>query len=52
MSVYLLHVTIIEDVEHMINALWWGSGNRNNKGIWWLRCEKLSMRKEFGGLKF
>ncbi|KAG4915481.1 hypothetical protein JHK87_053038 [Glycine soja] len=24
------------------------TSNRNNKGIWWLRCEKLSMRKEFG----
>jgi hypothetical protein len=32
MSIYLLPDSLIDDIERMINAFWWGGGN-NNKGI-------------------
>jgi hypothetical protein len=35
MSIYLLPDSLIDDIERMINAFWWGGGN-NNKGIRWL----------------
>jgi hypothetical protein len=35
MSIYLLLDSLIDDIERMINAFWWGGGN-NNKGIRWL----------------
>jgi hypothetical protein len=35
----------------MLNSFWWGSEN-GSKGIKWMRWEKLTMRKEYGGLGF
>jgi len=37
---------IIDDIEKMINAFWWG-GRSNNRGIKWMACPK-----EFGGMGF
>ncbi|CAJ2662331.1 unnamed protein product [Trifolium pratense] len=51
MSIYLLPDSLINDIERMINAFWWGGGN-NNKGIRWLAWDKMACPKEEGGLGF
>jgi hypothetical protein len=51
MSIYLLPDSLINEIERMINAFWWGGGN-NNKGIRWLAWDKLACPKEEGGLGF
>jgi hypothetical protein len=42
---------LVNEIERMINAFWWAGGN-NNKGIWWLACDKMICSKEEGGLGF
>ncbi|GAU44727.1 hypothetical protein TSUD_88120 [Trifolium subterraneum] len=51
MNIYLLPDSLINDIERMINAFWWGGGD-NNKGIRWLAWNKLTCTKEEGGLGF
>jgi hypothetical protein len=51
MSIYLLPDSLINDIERMINAFWWGGGN-NNKGIRWIAWDKMACPKEDGGLGF
>jgi hypothetical protein len=34
----------------MLNALWWGGGSYNERGIHWLAWEKLACPKANGGL--
>jgi hypothetical protein len=51
MSIYLLSDSLINDIEKMINAFWWGGGN-NNKGIRWIAWDKMACPKEDGGLGF
>ncbi|GAU30590.1 hypothetical protein TSUD_392810 [Trifolium subterraneum] len=51
MSIYLLPDSLINDIEKMINAFWWGGGD-NNKGIRWLAWKKMAYPKEKGGLGF
>ncbi|GAU31898.1 hypothetical protein TSUD_270830 [Trifolium subterraneum] len=51
MSIYLLPDSLIDDIERMINAFWWGGGD-NNKGIRWLAWKKMACPKEKGGLGF
>jgi hypothetical protein len=51
MSIYLLPDSLINEIERMINAFWWGGGN-NNKGIRWFAWDKLACSKEDGGLGF
>jgi len=46
MSIYLLPNSVIDDIEKMINAFWWG-GRSNNCRIKWMACPK-----EFGGMGF
>lgn len=52
MSIYLFPQTMCDDIQKMLNSFWWGSKNRTSKGINWLSWDKLSMRKECGGLGF
>jgi hypothetical protein len=51
MSIYILPDSLINDIERMINAFWWGGGT-NNKGIRWLTWDKMACPKEEGGLGF
>jgi hypothetical protein len=51
MSIYLLPDSLINDIERMINAFWWGGGN-NNKGIRWMAWDKMACSKEDVGLGF
>ncbi|MCH84500.1 putative ribonuclease H protein [Trifolium medium] len=52
MSSILLPETLGDELEKMINSFWWGSNKASGKGINWLRWEKLTMRKEHGGMGF
>jgi ribonuclease HI len=51
MNIYLLPDNLIQDIERMINAFWWGGGS-NNSGIKWLAWDKLACPKDEGGLGF
>ncbi|WJX28566.1 hypothetical protein P8452_17266 [Trifolium repens] len=51
MNIFLLPDTLVNDIERMINAFWWGGGS-NNRGIKWLAWDKLACPKEEGGLGF
>ena len=51
MSIYLLSSSVINDIEKMINAFWWG-GRSNNRGIKWMTWERMACPKEFGGMGF
>jgi len=52
MSVYLLPTSLKEQIQKMMNSFWWGSKVGSRKGINWLNWEKLTMKKEFGGMGF
>jgi hypothetical protein len=52
MSIFQLPTTLINTIEKMMNSFWWGHGRTNQRGINWLRWEKLSMHKVNGGLGF
>jgi hypothetical protein len=51
MSIYLLSNSVIDDIEKMINAFWWGERS-NNRGIKWMAWERVACPKEFGGMGF
>ncbi|XP_024632136.1 uncharacterized mitochondrial protein AtMg00310-like [Medicago truncatula] len=51
MSIYLLPSSVIDDIEKMVNAFWWG-GRSNNRGIKWMAWEHMACPKEFGGMGF
>ena len=52
MSTFLLPTSLGEEIQRMINSFWWGSNRRQGKGINWLNWDKLTMRKEYGGMGF
>jgi len=52
MSTFLLPTTLGEEIQRMINSFWWGSNRSQGKGINWLSWDKLTMRKEYGGMGF
>jgi hypothetical protein len=52
MSTVLLPDTLGDELERMINSFWWGTNKAQGRGINWLRWEKLTIRKEHGGLGF
>lgn len=52
MSIYLMPHSLTEELERMMNSFWWGSPVENGKGIKWLSWDKMTTRKEDGGLGF
>ncbi|GAU18647.1 hypothetical protein TSUD_124800 [Trifolium subterraneum] len=52
MSLFILPSSLIDDIEKMLNAFWWGGGSHNNKGIHWLAWDKLACPKAKDGLGF
>ncbi|KAK2365796.1 hypothetical protein QL285_079253 [Trifolium repens] len=51
MSIYLIPQAIIDEIERMMNAFWWGGGSQK-KGIRWLSWERLACPKSQGGMGF
>ncbi|PNY15022.1 ribonuclease H [Trifolium pratense] len=52
MSVFLLPTSIADEIEKMLNSFWWGIKEERRHGIRWISWEKLTMRKEWGGMGF
>ncbi|CAN0857722.1 hypothetical protein LINGRAHAP2_LOCUS6887 [Linum grandiflorum] len=52
MNVFLLPITLLEEIERMINNYWWGTEGSGGGGIAWMRWERLCFRKEAGGMGF
>lgn len=52
MSTFLLPSSLGEETEPIMNSFWWGPSNNSNKGIKWMRREKLTVSKDFGGMGF
>ncbi|GAU32980.1 hypothetical protein TSUD_358470 [Trifolium subterraneum] len=52
MSLFILPSSLIDDIEKMLNAFWWGGGSHNNKEIHWLAWDRLTCPKAKGGLGF
>jgi len=52
MCTFLLPTSLGEEIQKMINSFWWGTNTRNGRGIHWLSWDKLTMRKEYGGMGF
>ena len=51
-SVFLLHVSLYDELQKMMNNYLWDSDQRNGHGIIWQRYDKLCKKKEYGGLGF
>jgi hypothetical protein len=51
MSVYLILDSTIKDIGRMMNSFWWGGG-ANNKGVWWLAWDRMTLLKAQGGMGF
>jgi len=45
MSIFRLPNTLLDEIEKMMNAFWWGNGGANNRGMHWLLWDKLSVHK-------
>lgn len=52
MSVFLLPHELCKDLEKLMSKFWWKSSNNMEKGIHWMRWERMSIRKSEGGLGF
>jgi ribonuclease HI len=52
MSIFTLPSSLIDEIEKMLNAFWWGHSGTHNKGVHWLSWDKLSMHKNDGGMGF
>ena len=52
MSIFRLPNSLLDEIEKMMNAFWWGHGGTSNKGLHWLSWEKLSVHKNHGGMGF
>lgn len=53
MSMYLIPFSLGDDIQCMINSFFfWGSSQRENRGINWIEWDKLTISKNFGGLGF
>ncbi|CAN1838863.1 Putative ribonuclease H protein At1g65750 [Linum perenne] len=52
MNVYLIPSTLLDEIEKMMNSFWWGMKSGGERGISWMRWERLCVRKEDGGMGF
>nr|KYP39960.1 Putative ribonuclease H protein At1g65750 family [Cajanus cajan] len=52
MSTFLLPTSLEDEIQRRLNSFWWGSNHHTGRGIKWLSWEKLTMRKEYGGMGF
>jgi len=52
MSIYLLPNKLVDAIEIMINAFWWGHGGSTRRGMHWISWERLSVHNNYGGMGF
>lgn len=51
-SVFLLSVSLCEEIEHMMNSYWWGMKQNGDRGLNLWRWQRLCSSKQSGGLGF
>ncbi|KAG6776840.1 hypothetical protein POTOM_016630 [Populus tomentosa] len=51
-GVFLLPMALCEELQRMMNSLWWGHGQQNRQGVIWQRWDKLCRSKDNGGMGF
>ncbi|XP_058741502.1 uncharacterized protein LOC131613882 [Vicia villosa] len=51
MTLFIIPASVIQDIERMLNAFWWGGG-KEGAGIRWMAWDRLACPKEYGGLGF
>jgi hypothetical protein len=44
----LIHAYVVEDIEKMLNAYWWGNNRTQSKDIRWMSWKRLSICKNDG----
>lgn len=52
MSVFLMPYSLCDELQKMMNSFWWGQKSHDTKGIHWMTWEKLTVRKDDGGMGF
>ncbi|CAN0857898.1 LINE-1 retrotransposable element ORF2 protein [Linum grandiflorum] len=52
MNTFLLTMGMLEEIEKMMNSFWWGTRGNGGGGLAWMRWERISVWKEFGGIGF
>ena len=52
MSAFLLPLSLLEELQRLINSFWWGMNKEGKRGINWLKWERMYTRKEYRGLDF
>ncbi|CAN1846005.1 LINE-1 retrotransposable element ORF2 protein [Linum perenne] len=52
MNVFMLPVTLVTEIERLINSFWWGDNTNGERGIAWMRWERLCVKKTDGGMGF
>lgn len=52
MSVFMLPVSITDELQKMLNSFWWRTKKDGSRGINWLSCDKFYVSKRDGGMGF
>ena len=52
MNIFLIPQSLEDDIQKMMNSFQSGSNKGNNHSIYWLSMNKLSISKEYGGMRF
>ncbi|CAN1325750.1 LINE-1 retrotransposable element ORF2 protein [Linum perenne] len=52
MNVFMIPQTIADEIQKMINSFWWGLKGNGQRGISWMKWERLCVRKENGSMGF
>ena len=48
LSVFLMLLSLCEDLERLMNGFWWGSGTNGSSGIHWMGWKKLCVQHRKG----
>jgi len=48
MSLFLIHAYVIDDIEKMLDAYWWGNNRTQSKDITWMSWKSLSVCENDG----
>ncbi|XP_057808834.1 uncharacterized protein LOC131023304 [Salvia miltiorrhiza] len=52
MAIFALPTSFTDDIERLMNKFWWNNKCGGEKGIHWMRWERLCVDKQLGGLGF
>ena len=52
MSLFLLPISLVEELQCMLNSFWWGIKANGQCIINWFSWNKLCVRKKYSGMEF